>query len=335
MWYNPTNMIMCIYGEDSFLCFEKLTQIQDRFITKFANDGGEIIEMDVKDGLAPVLANLGSQTLFLSQKLLVLRDFGTGLKSGDSLKLSAALERMPSTTMVVFLDRIHETKWKKQPLSRALKDPHIYHFPPLSWNDQGEWIKSRVERAGGTIDEDAISCMIEAASDSFQLFHFIHLLVYASDERHITRKLVEELAAGGASDRLFHFLDAIFDGHRQDALDLLKNERMAGVSEDHLKHMLLRHVRLLLHAGEFAGPSDQFAKEASVHPFAAKKALNQAKKTDQDALKHVHEFLFDEEILIRENISYPGLTNEKALIRLLSASPTLPRRKSIRSSEVR
>ncbi len=105
--------------------------------------------------------------------------------------------------------------------------------------------------------------------------------------------MVTELISANFEDKIFTFIDAVSTRRGQEALKLLNEERLAGVSDFQLFTMLARQVRLLHGTRSALALNPKITKQEiasilKVHPFVAQKILLQARNFRLSTLEAWH-----------------------------------------------
>jgi DNA polymerase-3 subunit delta len=111
---------------------------------------------------------------------------------------------------------------------------------------------------------------------------------------------------GETADNMFGFLDAVANKQPAAAARLLEQQIDSGSEPMQLLAMISRTVRLLLQSKDMLdrGMNEpEAAAQLGIHPFAAKKAVAQARKFDMIALRNLHTRLLDADRKIKTGLA--------------------------------
>lgn len=318
-------MLICVYGEDGFRVSQKVSQLKEQFRQKFDSVGFNISEFETKAPAGEVMSAMRSGGLLSQKRMVVINGLVEAVKKVDVEMWAPALCSTDSDAIVVLRDDLSIESLGRQPLWLALKDAadrHDYSFGKLSSCDLERWVAHELKEMGAGISRDALRHLVaNTCGDTWLLHQEMSKLSAYAKGRTISSEDVAKLVHALFEDGMFAFIDAVSQRRAEDAIRLLERERERGASDGHLLAMLLRQVRILIGArslldGNQSISKAEVAKELSVHPFVAQKALDQARRYRLAELIATHDLLFELDQKIKQGED-PGLAVEKAIRQML------------------
>lgn len=245
-------MIHFLYGPDTYTLAADLAAMRADFQKRFP--AGVIEEIAAnnfsdQDLLARLREALESQGLFSSAKLIVLRDFvSLATKLGAEEKfLSKNMEVLPKDYELVFVEagevdtrRVFFKKLKKIAKVRE------YLFP--AGKDLELWIGRLLEKHGFTMERNALARFLELVGDTPDLWQVASelekLMLYAGEQKTITRAAVEELIPANLNQNVFALTNLFAEKRQSEALSILGNVLREGAAYE-LKNQAIQIVGAL------------------------------------------------------------------------------------------
>lgn len=302
-------MLIFLTGTDTYRNLQQWRAIRARFLEKFDPTGINVSEFPAAGASGVELGEVQTAVMslpFLSPKRLVLVRDALGArkkKVADANAWAELLQRIPESAIIVIWESLPAKEFEAHPVfteTASVADRHVYAFDPLPPAQAAGWAVQEAQRLGASLDHAAASELVSraGAEDLWRLSNEVQKLASASPDGVISISQVQEQVRAAFDDQMFAFIDAVATGARQQAAQLLFSQRQAGVSDGQLLSMLLRQVRLLLAArgaldAKSALTKDAVAKQLSVHPFVAQKALAQARRFQAPKLVAMYRVLFD------------------------------------------
>ena len=239
-------------------------------------------------------------------------------------ELSAYLPKLPDTTRLAFVeDRPLEDSHPIVKLARAEKDPekaHVREFLlPKEWK-LATWIRQRVRDKGGDFSGEAIALLDALVGLDLRLLdqEIDKLLLYA-DGRQVTGDDVRTLVSRAREASIFDLVDCVGNREADRALRLLHRMLEEEAEPLYLLAMLSRQVRILIQAKELQPQRltrDQVASRLKLHPFVAKKGMEQAQNFDPDQLLEAHQLLVKTDWRIKTGQMEPELALDLLIVDL-------------------
>jgi DNA polymerase-3 subunit delta len=235
----------------------------------------------------------------------LLADNVEGWKAGDLEPLERELAAIPEGTVVVLIAR------GKPPAQRLVKaiekagGEHREYAAPKPWQ-MPKWAAERAREEGLNLDQEAAKALVAAVGPRQQRLarEIERLAILAHPRTQLTADEVGRLAAGEATQQVYDLADALVAGDVPASLGLAERLTGAGAEDrpSKLVYPIVRRLRDVHRAAELldAGvPEAKVAQALKMPPWAAKRALGQAKKADREALARALCAFADLEIELR------------------------------------
>jgi DNA polymerase III subunit delta len=299
-------MLIMIYGDDNFRVHEKMKQMKDAFKAKYDASGMNTSIFPSSDASkidqGEVLQAACSYPFLADKRMVLVSDLISTQKKDTHKAWLEGFGRIPDSTIVVLHENASPASLQKKALFKELSkmsEVHTYPFPELQGSLLSGWVYSRIKQKGGTIDPSALRGLTErVGSDLWQMSHEVNKLVVHAGGDQITDVMVKDLVHASFEGQIFALMDAISKKQSSRAIQLLQEERFSGANDHYLLTMLTRQVRLLLGARAVLDKNPRATKQdvadaTGSHPFAAQKALEQARSFSFPDLKKAHDLLFE------------------------------------------
>ena len=234
----------------------------------------------------------------------LLADNVEAWKAGDLDALERELSAVPEATVLVLIAR------GKPPAQRLVKaiekagGEHREYAAPKPWQ-MPKWAAERAREEGLNLDQEAAKALVAAVGTRQQRLarEVERLAILAHPRVHLSADEVARLAAGEATQQVYDLADALVAGDVPASLALA--EQLTTNGDDRpskLVYPIVRRLRDVHRAAELldAGvPEAKVAQALKMPPWAAKRALAQAKKADREALARALCAFADLEIELR------------------------------------
>lgn len=233
-------------------------------------------------------------------------------------QLAKYLEELPDTTdLVLAEDGILPDANAISKTAAALKknkraEVKLFELPA----DPVKWAMERAKAKGGALTREAAAALATRLNrgnkndrDHFDEDSRMYLLkldteldklVAFANGREVTARDVEALVAGEDSADIFKFIDAISQKETGAAMSEMRVILARGEFPLIVLTHVARQTRLLIQAKENAKlTQDAFAQLIGVHPFVAKKALQQAGRFSMAQLERAHIACMEADVAIK------------------------------------
>jgi DNA polymerase III subunit delta len=234
----------------------------------------------------------------------LLADNVEAWKAGDLDQLERELAAIPEGTVLVLIAR---GKPPAQRLAKAIEKAGgelREYSAPKPWQ-MPKWAAERAREEGLNLDQEAAKALVATVGTRQQRLarEIERLAILAHPRVQLSAEEVTRLASGEATQQVYDLADALVAGDVPASLGLA--ERLTTSGDDRpskLVYPIVRRLRDVHRAAELldAGvPESKVAQAMKMPPWAAKRALAQAKKADREALARALCAFADLEIELR------------------------------------
>jgi len=281
--------VYLLAGEEHYY----IEKAQERILSRlFANpqEQGEAIQkisgaVDSDDlvGLIETAPFFASKNVLLLQDTSLFKDKNEGeeKKAGKDKKLErllATLADMPEFSYVIFVQNGKADKRRK--IYKTIeKNGMVLEAEAIrAWNIN-DWLQGKLQTINKDMDREAMAYFsgvvstMQTISLEFLDREFDKLALFTQDRR-ITRELLEKVFAGLPEVSVFALLDAISERKAKKALQLLRRQLNDGTYFTVILALLTRHVRQLWQAQVLQQQGIRgkaLAKPLELNPFIAEK----------------------------------------------------------------
>lgn len=198
----------------------------------------------------------------------------------------------------------------------------VREFPRLDERGVARWLRERVKRHGGRIEEEAVATLIELVGDDLRrLDQEVAKLVAYRDGAPIRREDVRHLVHGQDAD-VFALLDAIGAGDPAAALTTLRQLGAQGQDVHALLPQLASHLRRVLIVGELLARRRPLAEAAahgvSLAPRYLEKLRAQAQRLPPEQVVDALHRLAEADSAIKSGRADPEATMEVLVAEIAS-----------------
>lgn len=233
--------------------------------------------------------------LFEPERLTVVRNLHERRKdAGELEQIRRLLGSIPPTTTLILVCPGMPADHPLLPAVREIGGTvRVCQIPKRG--ELPRWIAGRGVGHGAEVDPDAAELLAELIGANPVLLEseLEKLATYAGEERRITPAMVEALVGAVTQSSIFALVDAVAEGNRARALQLLHAQLAQAGSTPidfalYLIRMLARQIRILLRIrlGQEAGRSTgQITSDLKLPRYYADRYFRQAKRLSKDRLK--------------------------------------------------
>lgn len=318
-------MIILLHGDDNYRALKKLAELTLEFRSK---TNGAIIEMTPEKFTWPQFRRHRQiDGLFHDHKLIILKNLLNESPAvlWDGIDLAAEL-KIDQTTSVIFYER-GRLDGKKNSVKTILKlatTQGKINYPEFKLptpEERRAIIQAELGRSKKTIEPAALNELVDATSDSWQLYQEIAKLT-ATDSPVITLQRLRELVVSSLDDNIFHLTDALSNGDRKTSLRLLSDQLSGGAQPLYLLSMISRQVRLMIKtqaalARGLTAPAN-IARAVQEHPFVIQKILTAAKKIEPKRLLTALDLLLQTDAALKSSRLAPEVLLGKLICDIIN-----------------
>lgn len=307
-----------LYGEDTFRRHEAFKEVKAG-LGALEAVAGNIAELEGAQLKFTELVNACSAIPFLADRRLVVARGLLGRfqpsKSGNAppqgkrkqavgaadewAGLAAFVGNMPPTTELVMLeDRLDA----RNPLLSQLEPlAHVQRFDPLGGESLRRWIEHRVRSQGGAIANAAVALLEQwVGGDLWAMNNELAKLMTYCGSRAITDQDVRTLAVHTREENVFRLVDAILDGHSDEAQRSFSRLMMEGSPALGVAAMINRQLRLAVRAKSLGDiPEAELASRLGISGFPLKKTHRQARAYSWARLRTAYRRLVEMDLAVK------------------------------------
>lgn len=297
-------MIIFLYGEDEFWSNRKLAEIKQKFAEKNSPAVAGLFDFADKDfDLGSIALDATSGGLFSDKKLIIIKNLLATKKSPGNENFENLLKRKNKgdykDVILVF--------WEGKKFG---KDSKIYkflqknakkqEFSYLSGARLTDWIEQEVkERSGNTITigkETAEKLAVFTEENPFLLSSEIDKLIAYKSKGEIQSVDVDLLVKARIDTDIFKTVDALARRDKKEALRLLHGHLNSGDDPFYILSMFFYQFRNLVKIKPLVEKNyspQEISGKLKMHPYVARKSLEQARNFSGESLKNLYQRLCD------------------------------------------
>jgi DNA polymerase-3 subunit delta len=289
-------MIIFLYGEDAFRSNEKLAEIKNKFLEKNPDTMSGLFDFGEKEwNIREIITNISSGGLFSSKKLAIIKNILAGKKEfSDEIFekfLKAEAKKEKSDLILIFWESGKTKKGSK--LYKLLKKiAKCQEFELLEGAKLKNWVIGEFKKSGLLINQVAVEKMIIFVGNDLNLLsREIEKLVTYKNKGEITVEDVDLLVKSKIDTDIFKTVDALARGDKKTALKMLHDHLEDGEDPFYLLSMYFYQFRNLVKVKPLAEKnmsSQDIATKLKMHPFVARKSLEQARNFSWPKLKSLY-----------------------------------------------
>ena len=231
--------------------------------------------------------------------------------------LEQAITEMPPTTLLIFSEaEISENN----PLLQALKPvAQIQNLTAPKGEGLARWIKNAAQEKDATLSPAAIASLLNlAGNDLRSLDHELEKLALYCWGRTIEESDVTALVSLAKEASIFAAVDAMVEGRRSQALQMMQKLREDGHEPSYIIVMVERQLRMLALAWEALNQKvDQkelAERLGTSSPFVVRKTMDQARKHSWQDIKWRYQRLLEADLSIKQGRLEPGVALELLVV---------------------
>ncbi len=241
---------------------------------------------------------------------------------GEWGALAPAVPAMPDTTRLFLVDHVLSDS---NPLLRALQPvAQVQNLTAPTGEALARYVRDLAQQKGSGISPAAIKTLTDLVSnDLWTLDRELEKLSLYAAGRNIQEADIQELVSQVREASIFNAVDALVDGRPGLAFRLLQQLRQDGASLPYIIGMIERQLRLVALArywSEQRLAPQELAGKLSVPPFAARKAVEQARRNPWANINRHYQRLLNTDLAIKTG----QLESEDLALELLVADLAEP-----------
>lgn len=311
------SQIYLLYGTEDYL----KKQYKDR-LTKAMLSEGDTMNYAYYEGksvdLKEVIDLSETMPFFAERRLIVFENTNLFKNASD---LGDYIKTLPDTTYYLFVENEVD---KRSKLYKAVKAKG--RIVELNFQDEAilkRWIAGNVKKEGKQIaEQDIVYFLNKVGTDMGNITKELEkLFCYVLDKERITREDIDAICVTQISNKIFDMINAVAEKNQKAALDYyydllaLKEPPMRILFLLTRQYRILYQVRGLMKKGYVR---KEIASKAGLHPFAAGKYMDQAKRFHSKEIREILEESADIEQRVKTGLLTDHLAVEIFLVKYSS-----------------
>ena len=307
--------IYLLYGEEGYL----KRQYRDRFIKAMLPEGDTMnyAHYEGKNINVREVIDLAETLPFFAQRRLIVFE-DTGFFKSAGAELADYIKDMPETTYFIFVENEVD---KRSKLYKAVKAKG--HIVELTTQDEGtlkRWIQGIVRREKKQISDSVILYFLNKVGTDIENIQreLEKVFCYALDRQEITREDIDAVCVTQITNHIFDMVNAVADKNQRRALDLYYDLLALKEPPMRILFLMIRQYRILFQVKGLLKQGygkKEIASKAGLHPFAAGKYMDQAKKFRMSELRAVMEDGADIEQRVKTGLLTDNLAVELFIVK--------------------
>lgn len=307
--------IYLLYGEEGYL----KRQYRDRFVKAMLPEGDTMnyAHYEGKNINVREVIDLAETLPFFAQRRLIVFE-DTGFFKSAGAELADYIKDMPETTYFIFVENEVD---KRSKLYKAVKAKG--HIVELTTQDEGtlkRWIQGIVRREKKQISDSVILYFLNKVGTDMENIQreLEKVFCYALDRQEITREDIDAVCVTQITNHIFDMVNAVADKNQRRALDLYYDLLALKEPPMHILFLMIRQYRILFQVKGLLKQGygkKEIASKAGLHPFAAGKYMDQAKKFRMSELRAVMEDGADIEQRVKTGLLTDNLAVELFIVK--------------------
>jgi DNA polymerase-3 subunit delta len=314
-------------GQERYLRDQAVKKLLDAAVDASVRDFN-FAAISVSQGdLDEALALARQFPMISARRMIVVTGF-EAISDDKQLELLKDYLRNPvETTALVFTSDALDNRRNIATMLR--KTCEVVTFDPLDERDAApQWIRDYVSRAGGNIDPAAAAYLVGMVGVDLRRLstELDKLMAYVGAKGRIGRPEIDELVVNSREHSNFELTDAVVDGDRRRAMQLL-DRIFANASESpqSLSLMILgalaSNYRRMLGAKELMkqnAPNSEVAKAVGMSPYAVTRFNERVRKIDASRILQGIARIAETDVALKTSRATPRLLLELLICELCS-----------------
>lgn len=289
--------VYVLYGPESFLAEEFLSLAKREMIAPEFSDLNVSVYDCTECSLGDILQDAETLPFMGEHRLVIARQayFLTGSKPLTKVEsnpdaLLDYLQNPPAYTSLILHTEAEKLDERKKLVKTLQQKAKVIPFMPLKDAELYGWVERQAGKYKATIRREQAMKLVERAGSELRLLdkELEKLALFVGEGGAITDQVIEELVARTLEQDVFALIEQVASGRLDRALRMLYDSLKTGEEPIKLLALLARQFRMLLQVRQLAPrgySQQQIAGMIKMHPFAVKKALEQARYFSEESLK--------------------------------------------------
>ncbi|MFN7945606.1 MAG: DNA polymerase III subunit delta [Blastocatellia bacterium] len=312
-------------GAETFLRDQALSRLIEKAVDASVRDFNVTTIAVTHGNLDEALAIARQYPMISLHRVVIVTGFESLNDEKQLEQLKDYLRDPAPTTALVFVSAGMDNRRSIATMLR--KSCQVVTFEALDDREAApRWLVDYVARSGCFIEQSAAAYLVGMVGTDLRRLaaEADKLINYAGGKGRIGRDEIDELVRYTREHSNFELTDAILDGQRKRALELL-DHLYTNTSENpqSLSLMILGAIasqyRKLMMAKELMrqnAPNSEIAKAVGLPPFVVGRLNERARKTDAEAIQHGIERIARTDVALKSSLATPRLQLELLICEL-------------------
>lgn len=307
--------IYLLYGQEAYL----KKQYKERFVKAMIPEGDTMnfASYEGKNTDAKEVIDL-AETLpfFAERRLIVFED--TGFFKNAGAELAEYIPDMPETTYFIFIENEVD---KRSRLYKAVKAKgHIVELTVQDENTLRKWVAGLVKKEKKQMSQQDIAYFLNKVGTDMENItkELEKLFCYALDRETLTREDVDAVCVTQITSHIFEMVNAVARKDQRRALDLYYELLALKEPPMRILFLMIREYRILFHVKALVQQGyarKEIASKAGLHPYAAGRYMDEAKRFGMKELRAVMEEGADIEQRVKTGLLTDNLAVELFIVK--------------------
>ncbi len=305
-------MIILLYGKDTYRSREKLEEIIAGYRKKYGS-GLNIRFFDASCSFSDLCDEERQHTMFDEKRLLIVREALSSSLKDDFLKNP---EKLLSTENIIVFYEEKEIDLKDKFLL-LLKEKEgsgvmQQEFCPLSGKKLFKWIEKEFIKNGVSATEETIYSLVSFRGENLWLIknEIDKLSLFAGKGNEVDKNTAYRLMERKITANIFHTIDALAEGEKEKAANLLCEHLQKGDNPLYLFSMFGYQFRNLIVVRDLIDRGysyEEIGRISGLRPFVLRKNYNQVRRFTSEKLQSIYSSLFRFDLQIKTGQIDPAL----------------------------
>lgn len=317
-------------GSEKYLRDQALKKLLDAAVDESVRDFNFAAISVAQGNLDDALAMARQFPMISARRMVVVTGFEAVSDDKQLDALKDYLRAPAETTALVFVSDALDNRRNIATMLR--KTCEVVSFDPMDEREAApQWIRDYVTRAGAFIEPQAASYLVGMVGVDLRLVsnELDKLINYVGEKGRIGKPEIDEMVLNSREHSNFELTDAILDGDRRRALNLLDRiYANASESPQSLSLMILGAIasnyRKMLAAKELMrqnAPNSEVAKAVGMPPFAVTRLNERVRKMDTDRILRGIRRIAETDVALKTSLATPRLQLEVLICELCPREP--------------
>ncbi|MDR7318533.1 DNA polymerase III subunit delta [Brevibacillus nitrificans] len=289
--------VYVLHGPESFLAEEFLSLARREMIDPDFSDLNISVYDCTETSLSDILQDAETLPFMGEHRLVIARQayFLTGSKppskvESDPDALLGYMQNPPAYTSLILHTEAEKLDERKKLVKTLQQKAKVIPFMLLKDGDLYAWIERQADKYRASIQRPQSMKLVERVGSELRLLdkEIEKLAIFVGEGGAITDQLIEDLTARTLEQDVFALIEQVASGRLDRALRMLYDSMKTGEEPIKLLSLFARQFRMLLQVRQLAPrgySQQQMAGMIKMHPYAVKKAMEQARHFSEDSLK--------------------------------------------------